>query len=100
MQPTILPKAQHNTSSVLAPFSNQPDLGPFVVHVLSDGSSHCAWQAAEEVKFEPKVMCEQLDRRQTLYQAQLENGDILIIQQALSKVSSRHTRICRTCASS
>ena len=43
------------------------------------------------MKFEPKVMCEQLDRRQTLHQAQLENGDILIIQPALSKVSSRHT---------
>ena len=43
-------------------------------------------QASEEVKFEPKVMCEKLDRRQTLYQAQLENGDILIAQQAPPEV--------------
>ena len=45
-------------------------------------------QASEEVKFEPKVMCEKLDRRQTLYQAQLENGDILIAQQAPPEVPS------------
>lgn len=46
----------------------------------------CCLQAAEEVKFEPKVMVDVLDRRQTLHQAQLENGDILIIQQAISPV--------------
>ena len=44
-------------------------------------------QASEEIKFDPKVMCEKLDRRQTLHQAQLENGDILIAQQAIAEVN-------------
>ena len=48
-------------------------------------------QAAEEIKFEPKVMCDILDRRQTLHQAQLENGDILIIQPAVAQVALADT---------
>jgi hypothetical protein len=34
----------------------------------------------EEVKFEPKVMMEKVDQRQTFHQAQLEHGDILVVQ--------------------
>lgn len=38
-------------------------------------------------------MCETLDPRQTLHQGQLENGDILITQRALSQVAVADTVI-------
>ena len=41
---------------------------------------------AEEIKFDPKVMVDKLDRRQTFHQAQLEDGDILLVQPVLSEV--------------
>ena len=48
-------------------------------------------QVSEEIKFEPKVMIEKVDRRQTFHQAQLEHGDILLVQPPLSAV---HTSPC------
>ena len=46
---------------------------------------------AEEVKFDPKVMVDKLDRRQTFHQAQLEDGDILLVQPVLSEVLLPYT---------
>ena len=43
-------------------------------------------QVAEEIRFRPRVWCETLDWRLTLDEADLENGDILIIQKAVSEV--------------
>jgi len=43
-------------------------------------------QVTEEVKFEPKVMMEKVDQRQTFHQAQLEHGDILVVQALPSPV--------------
>ena len=40
-------------------------------------------QVSEEVKFDPKVMVDKVDRRQTFHQAQLEHGDILVVQPPL-----------------
>ncbi|XP_074282078.1 ubiquitin C-terminal hydrolase 12 isoform X1 [Silene latifolia] len=37
----------------------------------------------EEIKFEPCVMCEHLDKRQSFRQSQLEDGDIICFQKAL-----------------
>ncbi|KAA6424444.1 MAG: hypothetical protein FRX49_05656 [Trebouxia sp. A1-2] len=37
-------------------------------------------QVTEEIKFEPKVMIDKVDQRQTFHQAQLEHGDILVVQ--------------------
>ncbi|KAL9242538.1 hypothetical protein vseg_016528 [Gypsophila vaccaria] len=37
----------------------------------------------EEIKFEPCVMCEQLDKRATFRQCQLEDGDIICFQKTL-----------------
>ncbi len=49
----------------------------------------------EEVKFEPKVMMEKVDQRQTFHQAQLEHGDILVVQALPSPVSpSPHPASC------
>lgn len=36
----------------------------------------------EEIKFEPKVMCNQLDRRSTLVSFELEDGDIICFQRS------------------
>ena len=44
-------------------------------------------QVTEEVKFEPKVMMEKVDQRQTFHQAQLEHGDILVVQALPSPVN-------------
>lgn len=43
-------------------------------------------QVGEEVKFDPHVMVERLHRQQTFHQAQLENGDILLVQAVLPEV--------------
>ena len=40
----------------------------------------------EEVKFEPEVMCEPCEPGLTLAMAQLEDGDILCFQRALTEV--------------
>lgn len=48
---------------------------------------HGGVQVTEEVKFEPKVMMEKVDQRQTFHQAQLEHGDILVVQALPSPVS-------------
>jgi len=45
------------------------------------------WQVSEEVKFEPKVMIDKLERRQTFHQSQLEHGDILVVQPLVPEVS-------------
>lgn len=45
-----------------------------------------ALQVSEEIKFEPNVMIEKVERRQTFHQAQLEHGDILVVQQVLPQV--------------
>lgn len=49
-------------------------------------------QVSEEIKFDPKVMVDRVDRRQTFHQAQLEHGDILVVQPSLSQVPS-----CSSC---
>lgn len=48
----------------------------------------CFWhmQVGEEVKFDPQVMVERLHRQQTFQQAQLEHGDILLVQVVLPEV--------------
>ena len=48
----------------------------------------CLWhvQVGEEVKFDPQVMVERLHRQQTFHQAQLEHGDILLVQAVLPEV--------------
>jgi len=52
-------------------------------------------QVTEEVKFEPKVMMEKVDQRQTFHQAQLEHGDILVVQALPSLVPpSPHPASC------
>jgi ubiquitin carboxyl-terminal hydrolase 7 len=38
----------------------------------------------EEIKFEPNVMCETIDRRTTLSRCQLEDGDIICFQKNTS----------------
>lgn len=43
-------------------------------------------QVSEEIKFDPKVMVDRVDRRQTFHQAQLEHGDILVVQPLLPQV--------------
>ena len=49
----------------------------------------CFWpvQVGEEVKFDPQVMVERLHRQQTFHQAQLEHGDILLVQAVLPEVN-------------
>ncbi|KAJ7528132.1 hypothetical protein O6H91_16G085500 [Diphasiastrum complanatum] len=39
----------------------------------------------EEIKFEPNVMCEPIDRKATFRASQLEDGDIVCYQKALTK---------------
>ena len=48
----------------------------------------CFWlvKVGEEVKFDPQVMVERLHRQQTFHQAQLEHGDILLVQAVLPEV--------------
>ncbi|KAL3154338.1 hypothetical protein ABBQ32_013820 [Trebouxia sp. C0010 RCD-2024] len=46
-------------------------------------------EVGEEIKFDPQVMVEKLHRQQTLHQAQLEHGDILLVQPVLSEEQQR-----------
>ena len=43
-------------------------------------------QVSEEVRFHLKVMVDRLDLQQTFHQAQLQHGDILLIQHDLPEV--------------
>ncbi|KAH8955667.1 hypothetical protein BDL97_08G152600 [Sphagnum fallax] len=42
-------------------------------------------QLYEEIKFEPNVMCEHIDKKATFKASQLEDGDILCYQKALTR---------------
>eukprot|EP00246_Nothoceros_aenigmaticus_P013115 TRINITY_DN439_c0_g3_i1.p1 TRINITY_DN439_c0_g3~~TRINITY_DN439_c0_g3_i1.p1 ORF type:complete len:1081 (+),score=256.97 TRINITY_DN439_c0_g3_i1:216-3458(+) len=42
-------------------------------------------QLYEEIKFEPNVMCEHIDKKLTFRASQLEDGDIICYQKALSR---------------
>mmetsp|Transcript_18165 Transcript_18165/g.59352 ORF Transcript_18165/g.59352 Transcript_18165/m.59352 type:complete len:1097 (+) Transcript_18165:86-3376(+) len=44
----------------------------------------------EEIKFDPTVMCEMIDRRSTLQSSQLEDGDIIIFQRKPSPQELEH----------
>ncbi|GFP97183.1 ubiquitin carboxyl-terminal hydrolase 12 [Phtheirospermum japonicum] len=46
----------------------------------------------EEIKFEPTVMCEHIDKRFTFKSSQLEDGDIVCIQKSLSAEASQQLR--------
>ncbi|KAL0460854.1 UNVERIFIED_CONTAM: Ubiquitin carboxyl-terminal hydrolase 12 [Sesamum latifolium] len=46
----------------------------------------------EEIKFEPSVMCEHIDRRSTFRSSQLEDGDIVCFQKSLSVQGSKRLR--------
>ncbi|XP_060186404.1 ubiquitin C-terminal hydrolase 13-like isoform X2 [Lycium barbarum] len=46
----------------------------------------------EEIKFEPNVMCEPIDRKQTFRGSQLEDGDIICIQKPLRSQTSEQYR--------
>ncbi|KAK9823704.1 hypothetical protein WJX72_004794 [[Myrmecia] bisecta] len=53
-------------------------------------------EAYEEIKFEPNVMCDQLQPKTTLTTAQLEDGDIMCYQLALAPEDAaklRHPRV-------
>jgi ubiquitin carboxyl-terminal hydrolase 7 len=39
----------------------------------------------QEIKFEPNVMCEHIDKKATFKASQLEDGDILCYQKALTR---------------
>lgn len=43
-------------------------------------------QVYEEVKCHPKVTCKPIDEAHTFQQLQLQHGDILLVQQALTEV--------------
>ncbi|MCO5571925.1 hypothetical protein L7F22_025676 [Adiantum nelumboides] len=47
--------------------------------------SHEEIQLFEEIKFEPNVMCEPVERRATFRASQLEDGDIICFQKALTR---------------
>lgn len=53
---------------------------------MAQQSSRPVLQVWEEVKFEPEVMCEPCEPGLTLAMAQLEDGDILCFQRALTEV--------------
>eukprot|EP01018_Ginkgo_biloba_P024911 Gb_04866 [translate_table: standard] len=44
----------------------------------------------EEIKFEPNVMCEHIDKRSTFQACQLEDGDIICFQKALTKEEEQY----------
>mmetsp|Transcript_19656 Transcript_19656/g.42954 ORF Transcript_19656/g.42954 Transcript_19656/m.42954 type:complete len:1106 (-) Transcript_19656:700-4017(-) len=46
----------------------------------------------EEIKFEPNVMCETIDRRATLSRCQLEDGDIICFQRSIGDDEHRNCR--------
>ncbi|XP_061352581.1 ubiquitin C-terminal hydrolase 12-like isoform X1 [Gastrolobium bilobum] len=46
----------------------------------------------EEIKFEPNVMCEPIDKKLTFRASQLEDGDIICFQKAPSADSEEHVR--------
>ncbi|KAK4408376.1 Ubiquitin carboxyl-terminal hydrolase 12 [Sesamum angolense] len=46
----------------------------------------------EEIKFEPSVMCEHIDKRSTFRSSQLEDGDIVCFQKSLSVQGSKRLR--------
>ncbi|KAK4279205.1 hypothetical protein QN277_016942 [Acacia crassicarpa] len=46
----------------------------------------------EEIKFEPNVMCEPIDKKLTFRTSQLEDGDIICFQKAPSIESDEHVR--------
>ena len=57
----------------------------------------------EEIKFEPTVMCQPQRPQDTLMNGQLEHGDILCIQEAVSPVSDPACNAhcyCSQCVSS
>ena len=58
---------------------------------VAQQSSGPGLQVWEEVKFEPEVMCEPCEPGLTLAMAQLEDGDILCFQKALTEVGE----LCR-----
>ena len=72
---------------------------------LAQQSSRPGLQVWEEVKFEPEVMCEPCEPGLTLALAQLEDGDILCFQRALTEVgellwcSMMHERGTADCTS-
>lgn len=43
-------------------------------------------QIYEEVRSQPKVVCRALDEFETFQQAQLQHGDVLLVQKALTEV--------------
>ncbi|KAL0031727.1 hypothetical protein WJX79_003396 [Trebouxia sp. C0005] len=56
-----------------------PDLMPFLTK-LAKFPEGIPLEVTEEIKFEPKVMIDKVDQRQTFHRAQLEHGDILVVQ--------------------
>ncbi|PIN20931.1 Ubiquitin carboxyl-terminal hydrolase [Handroanthus impetiginosus] len=46
----------------------------------------------EEIKFEPSIMCEPIDKRFTFKSSQLEDGDIVCFQKSLSAETSQRLR--------
>ena len=72
---------------ILAPKSSTfGDLAPLLRRKagLPDGTELSIF---EEIKFEPTVMCQPQRPQDTLMNSQLEHGDILCIQEAVSPVS-------------
>lgn len=59
-----------------------PDLFPLLTR-LAGFPEGTPLEVSEEIKFEPNVMIEKVEKRQYFHQAQLEHGDILVVQQAL-----------------
>lgn len=53
-------------------------------------SSHLWLQGWEEVKSKPEVLCEPCPPGLTLAMAELEDGDILCFQKALTEVCGAH----------
>jgi ICP0-binding domain of Ubiquitin-specific protease 7 len=49
----------------------------------------------EEIKFEPTVMCDVLERGSTLQQLQLEDGDILVLQRVVPTVRTDGPLACK-----
>ncbi|KAH7439804.1 hypothetical protein KP509_04G077200 [Ceratopteris richardii] len=49
-------------------------------------------QLYEEIKFDPTVMCEPIDKRLTFKESQLEDGDIICFQKALTQENSHNFR--------
>ncbi|CAM6108023.1 unnamed protein product [Calypogeia fissa] len=49
-------------------------------------------QLYEEIKFEPNVMCEHIDKKSTFRASQLEDGDIICYQKTLTREEEEHYR--------